>query len=86
MLTHKHIRQKGKFSFMRFFQSLKEGDKVAVVQELSVPFPYSHRLQGRTGTVIAKRGQSYEVEVKDLNKPKKYMIQPIHLKKIQQIK
>lgn len=85
MSTHKHIRQKGKFSFMRFFQKLKEGDKVAVAQELSVPFPYSHRLQGRTGTVIAKRGQAYEVVIKDLNKPKTYMIQPIHLKKIQSL-
>ena len=84
MLTHKHIRQKGKFSFMRFFQNLKQGDKVAVAKELSIPFPYSHRLQGRTGTVLSKRGQSYEVEIKDLNKPKKYIIQPIHLKKIQQ--
>ena len=85
MLMHKHIRQKGKFSFMRFFQKLGKGDKVAVAKELSIPFPYSHRLQGRTGTVIAKRGQSYEVQIKDLNKPKNYMIHPIHLKKIQTI-
>ena len=83
MASHKHIRQKGKFSFMRFFQKLNQGDKVAVSQELSVPFPYSYRLQGRTGTVLAKRGQHYEVEIKDLNKPKKYVIAPIHLKKIQ---
>lgn len=83
MATHKHIRQKGKFSFMRFFQKFKEGDKVAVARELALPFPYSQRLQGRTGTVIAQRGSAYEVEVKDLNKPKRYVIQPIHLKKIQ---
>ena len=82
MLSHKHIRQKGKFSLMRFFQKFKEGDKVAVAKELSFPFPYSHRLQGRTGTVINQRGKVYEVEIKDLNKPKRYMIAPIHLKKI----
>ena len=64
MLSHKHIRQKGKFSLMRFFQKFKEGDKVAVAKELSFPFPYSHRLQGRTGTVINQRGKVYEVEIK----------------------
>ncbi len=84
MLSHKHIRQKGKFSFMRFFQKLQIGDKVAVAKEHSIPFPYSYRLQGRTGTVLSKRGQYYEVEIKDLNKPKKYTIRPIHLKKIKQ--
>ncbi|MEK6825799.1 MAG: 50S ribosomal protein L21e [Nanoarchaeota archaeon] len=83
MLSHKNIRQKGKFSLSRFFQKLKQGDKVAVVKELSIPFPYSYRLQGRTGTVVTQRGKAYEVEIKDLNKPKRYMIQPIHLKKIQ---
>ena len=83
MVTHKTARQKGKLSFSRFFQKLLPGDAVAVVRELSVPFFYSKRLQGRTGKVIAKRGNSYEVLVKHLNKPKTYMIPPIHLKKIQ---
>lgn len=82
MLSHKNPRQKGKFSFMRFFQKFKPGDSVAVVKELSVPFPYSDRLQGRTGKVIEKRGSAYYVEIKDLNKPKRYSIQPIHLKRI----
>jgi large subunit ribosomal protein L21e len=83
MLKRKKPRQKGKFSFTRFFQRFKEGDSVAVVQELSVPFPYSKRLQGRTGKVLEKRGSAYYVEIKDLNKAKRYLIRPIHLKKIQ---
>lgn len=83
MLSHKNPRQKGKFSFTRFFQQFKAGDSVAVSKELSVPFPYSHRLQGRTGKVIEKRGGSYYVEIADLGKAKRYAIKPIHLKRIE---
>jgi len=67
---------------MRFFQKFQPGESVAVVRELSIPFPYSKRLQGRTGNVIEKRGSAYYVEIKDLNKKKKYLIKPIHLKRI----
>jgi len=83
MLKRKKPRTKGKFSFTRFFQKFKEGDTIAVAKELSVPFPYSKRLQGKTGKVLEKRGSAYYVEIKDLNKPKRYLIKPIHLNKIQ---
>ena len=83
MLSHKNPKQKGKFSFTRYFQKLKAGDSVAVSKELSIPFHYSHRLQGRTGKVIERRGSVYYVEINDLNKPKRYLIKPVHLKKIQ---
>ena len=86
MLTHKQPRTKGKISFTKFFQKFKSGDRVAVVRELSVPFSYSNRIQGRTGIVLAKRGSSYEIEVHELNKPKKYLLAPIHLKKIEDAK
>jgi len=84
MLKHKRIRQKGKFSFMRFFQKFKPGDSVAVVRELSVSFPYSKRLQGKTGKVIEKRGSAYYLEIPDLNKKKRYLIKPIHLTKLKE--
>ena len=86
MVSHKNPRDRGKFSFSRYFQSFKQGEKVAVVKELGVPFAYSHRLQGRTGTIIAKRGASYYLDVPDLGKSKKYLIKPIHLKRLQTIK
>ena len=82
MLSHKHPRQKGKISLTRFFQVFEPGESVAVVKEHAVPFPYSFRLQGRTGKVVAKRGSTYEVQIADLGKLKTYMIAPIHLKKI----
>jgi ribosomal protein L21E len=83
MLKHKRLRNRGKISFSRFFQKFQEGDYVAVARDLTIPFPYSKRVQGRTGTVIEKRGSCYYVEIKDLNKPKRYLIKPIHLKKIE---
>ena len=83
MLSHKRPRDKGKISFTRYFQKLKKGDSVAVVQELSVPFPYRKALQGRTGKVLDKRGSHYYVEIKDINMPKRYAIHPIHLKVIE---
>ncbi len=68
---------------MKFFQKFKEGDFVAVVRELSFPFNYKKGIQGRTGRVISKQGSAYKVEIKDLNKPKIYIIKPIHLRKIE---
>lgn len=86
MLSHKRTRDKGKIPFTKFFQQFKEGDSVAVVKELSVTFPYSNRLQGRTGKVLAKRGAHYYVEIKDINMPKRYVIHPVHLKRIVEAK
>ncbi len=82
MLKHKPLREKGKFSFTRFFQKFVPGENVAVVRELSQKFGYSKRLQGRTGKVLSKQGSAYHVEIFDLNKKKRYFIKPIHLKKI----
>ena len=82
MVKHKAPRNKGKVSFKNYFQTFKAGDKVAVAKELAVLFSYSNRLQGRTGTIIEKRGTAYEVDVPDLGKSKTYFIKPVHLKKI----
>jgi len=84
MPQRKSPRTKGKISFTKFFQKFNEGDSVAVVRELSKKFGYSKRLQGRTGKIVKKRGTAYEIEIKDLNKQKTFMIQPIHLRKIQE--
>ncbi len=83
MLKRKRIRQKGKLALSRYFQTFREGDSIAVAKEHSVVFGYSHRVQGRTGKIIARRGSAYEVEIKDLNKPKRYMIKPIHLVRLE---
>ncbi len=84
MLKRKRIREKGKISFMRFFQKFSEGDSVAVARELSVGAGFPKTIQGRTGKIIEKRGSAYVVEINDFNLPKKYIIKPVHLKRIQE--
>lgn len=82
MAKHKYPRARGKISLSRYFHKFSAGEKVAVARELSVPFYYSKRLQGRTGSIIKARGAAYEVLISDLEKPKIYLIKPIHLIKI----
>ena len=81
MLKKKKIRTRGKIQLSRYFQNLKEGDKVSVIREPSVSSTFPIRLQGRTGTILGKRGRSYIVEIKEQKKEKKFIIAPIHLKK-----
>jgi len=86
MTKKKPVRTRGKFSFSRYFQKLREGDSVAVVKEPAVQSSFPVRLQGRTGVVEGKRGKSYIVKIKDQTKEKTFLIEPIHLKKIKQVK
>lgn len=82
MLKRKRLDQKGKVNFTKYFQTFKAGDSVAIARDLGFKFGFSHRMQGRTGKVLSKRGKAYYIEVNDLNKPKRYSIKPIHLVKI----
>ncbi len=78
----KKVRTKGKLQFSRYFQELEKGDFVAIVREPAVQSVFPTRLQGRTGLVEGKRGKAYIIKIKDQAKEKKFLIEPIHLKKI----
>ncbi len=82
MVRRKKIRTRGKLSLSRYFQSLKEGDRVAVVRERSLQPAFPQKLQGRTGIVEGKRGKACIVKIKDIQKEKTFLIEPIHLKKL----
>jgi large subunit ribosomal protein L21e len=86
MVKRKAVRTRGKLQLSRYFQEFKEGDSVAVIKEKSIKSSFPVRLQGRTGIVEAKRGKAYVVKIKDQNKEKQFIIEPIHLKKIKQTK
>ncbi len=73
---------RGKLQLSRFFQRFGEGDKVAIVEERSRNINFPRRLQGRTGTVLKRQGRSYLVGIKDQQKEKVFLVEPIHLKKI----
>ncbi|MEM4230864.1 MAG: 50S ribosomal protein L21e [Candidatus Pacearchaeota archaeon] len=82
---HKNIREKGKIKLSRMFQNLKVGDKVSIVREMSEKAGFPKRVQGKSGVIEGKRGNAYIVKVFDLNREKKYIIKPIHLKKLESI-
>lgn len=85
-MIKKKIRTKGKIQLSRYFQKLKKGDSVAVVKEPAVKSSFPERIQGRTGLIEEKRGKVYLIKLRDQKKEKKFLIEPIHLKKIKQIK
>ncbi len=85
-MNRKPVRSRGKLKLSRYFQKLKKGDSAAVIIEKSINFNFPKNLQGRTGIIEEKRGKSYLVRIKDHNKEKRYLIAPIHLKKIKQLK
>lgn len=86
MVGRKQIRTRGKLQFSKYFQTFKKGDFVAIDIEKSVPSNLLKRLQGRTGVIDSRKGRCYMINMKDQNKEKKYLVQPIHLKKIKQTK
>ena len=79
----KNIREKGKISLKRYFQIFRIGEKVSLVAEPAIQKAmYYPRFHGIIGTVIAKRGNCYEVSIKDNNKTKTVITHPVHLKRI----
>lgn len=81
MVQRKSIRTRGKLQLSRFFQKLEKGDLVSVVRNVSVKSSFPVRLQGRTGIIENSRGKAYIIRIKDNSKEKKFLIEPIHLKK-----
>ncbi len=81
MLKRKKVREKGKLKFSKYFQQLEEGDRVTIVRELSLKSGFPKTMQGRTGVVEGKRGNSYIVNIK-MGKEKRYIVHPVHLKKL----
>ena len=86
MAGKKKIKTQGKLQLSRYFQEFMPGDSVSVVKEQAVQSNFPHKIQGRTGIVEGRRGGVYMVKIKDNNKEKKFLIEPIHLKKIKIIK
>ncbi len=83
-MRKKKVRTRGKLQLSRWFQELKKGDSVAIIKEPAVQSSFPTRLQGRTGLIEDRKGKAYIVKIKDQNKEKKFLIEPIHLKKIKQ--
>ena len=83
MVRKKKTRTGKGLQLSKYFQEIGTGDKVAVIKEPSLNAGFPKRIQGRTGIVESKRGRSYIIKIKDFNKEKRFIIKPIHLKKIE---
>lgn len=82
MANRKKQSERGKLKFSEYFKILKEGDNVALKKEQTLPADFPKRMQGKTGTVVGKRGRSYIIKVKDFNREKLFIVPAIHLKRI----
>jgi large subunit ribosomal protein L21e len=82
MAKKKPVRRKGKIRLSEYFKKLNDGDNVCIVAEKSVRAAFPKRIQGLTGIVIGTRGEFKIVELNVKNKVKKFIIHPVHLKKI----
>ncbi len=79
----KGTRQKGKISFTRYFQELKQGDVVCLLAEPSIQNGMYHpRFHGKSGEVIDQTGHCYKIKIDDQGKNKILIVHPIHLKKM----
>ncbi|MEN7982504.1 MAG: 50S ribosomal protein L21e [Nanoarchaeota archaeon] len=81
-MNREKIKARGKFPFSKYFQEFKQGETASVVRERAIVAMFPKRLQGRTGVVKGKRGKSVIINIKDQNKEKMFLIEPVHLKKI----
>ena len=71
----------------KYFMPYETGHKAQLNAEPAVQKNlYHRRFHGRTGTIIAKRGDCYEVKIKDGNKEKVIIVHPVHLKKLAGLK
>ncbi|MEM7819633.1 MAG: 50S ribosomal protein L21e [Candidatus Aenigmatarchaeota archaeon] len=77
--TRKKLKLSKKPTLTRFLQEFNPGDKVVIDIATCRKIPHPN-FQGLTGTVIGKRGRSFEVKIRDKNSIKTLFIRPEHLK------
>lgn len=80
-MGNKSKKNKEKLQFSRYFQKFEIGEKAAIIRNVSLQPRFPKRLQGKVGLIEGKRGKSYILKVKE----KRFLIEPIHLKKIKQL-
>jgi large subunit ribosomal protein L21e len=85
MTNKKPVRTRGKLKLSRYFQKFNEGDFAAISREPAVQSSFPTRFQGITGIIEGRKGKTYILKIKDGNKEKRLLIEPIHLKKIKQV-
>lgn len=71
-------------SLIKYFKEFNLGDKVCLVAEPSYHNGmYFPRFHGRAAIVKGKRGNCYEVMIKDGSISKMLVVHPVHLKRLE---
>ncbi len=78
----KPVRERGKIRLSQYFQKLLPGDRVCLYYNPQFPAGFPKRYIGRTAVVEGKQGRAYIVKLKDGSKEKRFVVMPIHLKKL----
>ena len=82
MIKRKQVTQRGKIRLSEYFKNLKNGERVAIIRELSENPKFPYQLQGRSGVIAGKRGRAYVVKMMDFDQEKTHIISAVHLKKL----
>jgi large subunit ribosomal protein L21e len=78
----KNVRDHGLKGLSRFLVDFKVGDKVDIIIDSATQkrgMPHK-RFQGKTATVVGKRGRCFEIIVKDMKKAKLLIVGREHLR------
>ena len=78
----KRIKEKGKIRFSDYFKNLSKGERISIVPDASVRSAFPRRVRGKSGVVLESRGKFKVVEVMDGARAKKFIIHPVHLRRI----
>jgi ribosomal protein L21E len=82
-LMKKNVRDRGKLSLTRFFTEFAVGDKVKLLAEPAYQkATFFLRFYGKNAIVQGRRGNCYEVSIRDGGKIKTLITHPVHLRKI----
>jgi len=76
------VRERGKISLSKYFKKIEEGTNVAIVKYKNVRSSFPKRLNGISGKVVGTRGRYKIIEIKDGSKIKKFIIHPVHLRRL----
>jgi len=77
----KHVRDRGKIKIRYILKEYNKGDRVSIIIDPSFHEGMPHpRFHGLTGIIKNKRGDCYEIVIKEGNKEKLIIAHPAHLR------
>lgn len=78
----RRFRRKNKATPAKVIREFSVGDKVVVMVEPSSSSNPAPRYHGKAGRIIERRGEAYVVEISDFSMPKKLVVLPLNLKRV----